>query len=228
MCFKFLGRRKIIEWTLTHFSFSLLSIFVRHVDFYFCTFSVAPPSFLPRTCLMYDFKHACTWYTVQCCAISVIMRTVSSPKFILLFTVNWNQANKILQMWIKEVGDGLPVKCSNPVSWRGGCFQSCGPMTLRSTIPRRRDLSLQHRFLLQPDKNIEGSFAPPLRKWKTIAKGAQPGLGPTIFRTGSAVFSLRKFLCIETSKTEVIPYKELTRVPHRRNIAPRSRKAEQM
>lgn len=111
-------------------SFSLLSIFVRHVDFYFCTFSVAPPSFLPRTCLMYDFKHACTWYTVQCCAISVIMRTVSSPKFILLFTVNWNQANKILQMWMKEVGDGLPVKCSNPVSWRGGCFQSCGPMTL--------------------------------------------------------------------------------------------------
>ena len=111
-------------------SSSLLSIFVRHIDFYFCNFSVTPPSFLTRTCLLYDFKHACIWYTVQCCAISVITRTISSPKFILLFTVSWNQANKILQMWIKEVGDGSLVKCSNPVSWRGGCFQSCDLITL--------------------------------------------------------------------------------------------------
>lgn len=83
------------------------------------------------------------------------VRTICSPKLIVVFTVSWNQANKSFRIWIKEVGGGSPVKCSNPVSQRGECFQSYDTME-GSLYPSSWDFSLG--FYSNLTKSIEGSF----------------------------------------------------------------------
>lgn len=170
--------------------------FWRTCWFLSCGLSVTSQTFLTLSCLMCDSKHACTSYSVQCCVISMIVRTVSSPEWIVVFTVCWNQANKSLQTWIKKVDDGSPLKMFQPSHLERRVLLSCDKMhCVRQPLPPHSwDLSTQLRLLLQLDKKPSWSqhSHPSVCKWKTAANGAQIGFGSTSYRTRAAVFSWRK------------------------------------